>query len=332
MEKHKKELSYVYTKALAVHFAGELEENDYGSTIKIDSHKAKGFISSYRIFGGLTIWVYNLTFHSDFKVDLVPSENPYYYFCYNVKGYFEHRFGDEKEYTKILQSQNLILKNSPGTSAVIKYPVGIKIEQVIIVVDVKRLESQDSNNAKRIYNEVGKIFRNIEDKAPHRYVGGIDIETEKQASIVCENNIADAVGGLLTEGAVLNMFALQIKAYYNDISQNGTESTLSKTELSKITSLKDYIIDNFQTGLTILTLSRHFGLSPKKLQIGVKHLYGDTVGDYILNLRMSHAKHLFDTTDFNVSEIQNLVGISSGSHFSKVFKKRYKVLPSHYRT
>jgi hypothetical protein len=57
MKKHKEELSYDYMKGLAVHFAGELEENDYGSTIRVDSHKAKGFISSYRIFGGLTVWV-----------------------------------------------------------------------------------------------------------------------------------------------------------------------------------------------------------------------------------------------------------------------------------
>lgn len=332
MKKHKEELSYDYTKGLAVHFSGELEENDYGSTIRIDSQKAKGFISSYRIFGGLTVWVYNLTFHSDFKVDLIPSEHLYYYFCYNVKGHFLHRFGDEKEHTKILQSQNLILKNSPGTSAQINYPVGIKIEQVIIVVDVKRLESQDINNAKRIYKEVGNIFQNIAAQLPHRHVGGIDIETEKHASIVCENNIVDLAGGILTEGAVLNMFALQIKAYYKDITQSGSQSSLTKAELSKITSLRDYIRYNFQTGLTILTLSRHFGISPKKLQIGVKHLYGDSVGGYILSLRMDHAKHLFDTSDFNVFEVRNLVGITSGSHFSRVFKSRYGVLPSHYRT
>lgn len=319
-----------HVREMAAHFDAELDESNDASTITMDNHKAKGFISSYRIFSGLSVWVYNLTFFSDFKVDLGQSEDSPYYFCYNVAGHFFHRFGDQEEFAKILQNQNMIVIGGPESSVQIIFPANIKLKIAVIIVDIKLLGSLDIRNAKRIHTKVGEIFQNIPEYRPYRYLGGIDTETETYASIVCENNGVNLVGGLLTEGAVLNMLASQIKAYNEDTTEISAKSTLNKSELSKITSLGEYVINNFETNLTILKLSRHFGISPKKLQMGVKHLYGDSVGHYVSNLRMGQAKHLLTTTDLNVSEVRHLVGIASGSYFSKVFKNRYGVLPSQY--
>lgn len=319
-----------HVRDMAVHFDAELDEGNDASTITMDNHKAKGFISSYRIFSGLSVWVYNITFLSDFKVDLGLSEDILHYFSYNVKGHFLHRFGDQEAFTKILQNQNMIVIGSPDASVQIIFPENVELKIAVIIIDLKLLGSLDIRNAKRIYSKVGKIFQQIPTQRPYRHLGRIDTETEKYASIVCENNDVDLVGGLLTEGAVLNMLASQIKAFSEDIAEISPQSPLSASELSKITSLGAYVVNNLASSFTILELSRHFGISPKKLQMGIKHLYGDSVGHYISNLRMGHAKHLFNTTDLNVSEVCHLVGISSGSYFSKVFKNRYGMLPSHY--
>ncbi|MFT4758525.1 MAG: AraC-like DNA-binding protein [Paraglaciecola sp.] len=319
-----------HVEEMSKHFNALLDDSNNASTITMDNHKAKGFISSYKIFDGLSVWVYNITFLSDFKVDLGLSENSPYYFCYNVKGHFFHRFGDQEKFADILQNQNMIVIGSPENSVQIIFPANTELKIAIIIVDIKLLGSLDIRNAKRIHSNVGKIFQKIPKFRPYRYHGGIDTETEKYASIVCENKDIDLVEGLLTEGAVLNMLASQIKSYSKDINDITPQSTLSKSELSKITSLGAYVIDNFETNLTILKLSKHFGMSPKKLQKGVRYLYGDSVGHYISNLRMGHAKHLLSTTDLNVSEVCFRVGISSRSYFSKVFKNRYGKLPSQY--
>jgi AraC-like DNA-binding protein len=141
----------------------------------------------------------------------------------------------------------------------------------------------------------------------------------------------DLVGGLHTEGAVLNMLASQLKSYAEDGRIINQQSKLSKSELSKITTLGTYIIDHLETKFTIQELSTIFRLSPKKLQIGVQHLYGDSIGHYVLNLRMGHAKHLLTTTEFNVSEVCDQIGVSSKSYFSKVFKNRYGLSPKSFR-
>lgn len=225
----------------------------------------------------------------------------------------------------------MIVIGSPDNSVQINFPANIKLEIAVILVDTKLLGNLDIRNAKRMSTKVQKIFRKIPKNEPYRYLGDIDPKTAKYAARVCENNKTSLIGSLLTEGAVLNMLASQIEAYERDTTEIGPQSTLSKTDLSKMSSLGSYVIDNFDTRMTILKLSRHFGISPKKLQTGIKYLYGDSVGHYVSNLRMGHAKHLFSTTDLNVSEICYRIGLSSHSYFSKMFKSRYGVSPSKFR-
>lgn len=315
-------------RKMAAYFNAELDEDNDALTITMDNQKAKGFISSYQISSGLSVRVYNITFHSDLVVDLERSRDGPYCFCYNVQGHFLHRFGNQEEFVKIHQNQNIIVKGSSETSAQTVFPADVKLKIALIIVDLKLLGSLGLRNAKRIYKKVGEIFQNHPSNLNYRHIGGIEAQTEKFASIVCENNNVGLVAGLLAEGAVFNMLASQINAYSSDIINK--KPTLSKSELSKITSLRSYVINNLEISFTILKLSRYFGISPKKLQMGVKYLYGDSVGHYILSLRMSHAKHLLITADFNVSEVCDRVGISSRSYFSKVFKARYGKLPSEY--
>lgn len=320
-----------HVREMAAYFEAELDEGNDAATMRIDNDKGKGFISSYRIFQGITVWVYNINFSSDFKVDLEQSEDSPYYFCYNVKGHFLHRFGEEETFTKVLQNQNMIVIGSRESSVQIIFPKNMKLELAVIIVDIKQLGGLEIRNAKRMHSKIEKIFQRIPRELSYRYLGEIDSEAGKYASIVCENNEVDLVGGLLTEGAVLNMLASQIKSYTKEGRLVEVQPKLTKSELSKITSLGAYVIEHMETKMTIEELSVIFQLSPKKLQAGVKHLYGETVGHYILNLRMGQAKQLFTTTELNVTEVCHRIGMSSQSYFSKIFKYRYGISPSLFR-
>lgn len=327
----KEDSEAIHLRLMAKQFEANLEEGMDASTITMTNNKAKGFISTYRLFNGLSVWVYNVTFGSKFKVELKLSPEGPIYFCYNIKGHFFHRFGDHEEFAKVLQNQNMIVKGSPNNTVEITFPEKIKLEIVVIMVDIKSLRIHDIRSAKRMSERFQSIFDKIPQNQPYRYLGNIDVETKKYASIISANNNTDLVGSLLAEGAVLNMLASQVDAYEKATTETLPLSILSKSDLSKISSLGAYVIENLNSEITIFKLSQQFRLSPKKLQVGIKHLYGDTLGHYILNLRMGHAKNLFETTEMNVSEISDLVGIFSHGYFSKLFKKRYGVSPSKFR-
>jgi AraC-like DNA-binding protein len=317
-----------HVRKMAAYFNAEVDEGNDASTITMNTDKAKGFISSYRIFSGLTVWIYNIKFRSDFRIDLGLSEVRSYYFSYNVLGHFLHRFDDQEEFVKILQNQNVIVRGNAETSGQVVFPANTDLKIAVIKVDQKLLGNLQIRNAKRIFTKIEALFQEFPSGHYFRHLGRIDTETEKYASIVCENKNVDLVRGLLTEAAVYSMLASQLYSYSTNLAINQT--TLSASELSKLTSLSSYVLNNLEANLTILKLSGRYGMSPKKLQLGVKHLYGKSVGHYVLSVRMDHARHLLSTTDLNVTEVCAQVGISSRAYFSKVFKNKFGKSPSDY--
>ena len=52
---------------------------------------------------------------------------------------------------------------------------------------------------------------------------------------------------------------------------------------------------------------------------------------YIVSIRITNAQVLLETTDYNVTEIGNIVGYDNPLYFSRIFKKQKGVSPSEYR-
>lgn len=320
-----------HVRQIAEYFEAEIDESYDASIVTMSNDKAKGFISSYQIYPGLLVWVYNIVFQTEFKVNLELAKDGPYYFSYNVKGNFLHRFLSEDKFSDIKQNQHMIVIGRENAAVEIVFPAKKKLEIAVIVLDNNLLGNQNIRNAQRMHTCIQHLFEQVLTDSPFRHIGSIDTATKEYASIVCENKKSDIVGELLTEGAVFNMFASQIEAFNRDINEAPNKSNLMQSELSRITTIGDYILKNLDNSPTVKSISKEFGFSPGKLQKGVKFLYGDTVGRYIFNLRMGEAKRLLEETNRNISEICFMVGLSSRSYFSKVFRERYGINPGLYR-
>ena len=56
-----------------------------------------------------------------------------------------------------------------------------------------------------------------------------------------------------------------------------------------------------------------------------------TPTQYIQSLRISNAQTLLETTNYNVSEIAQILGYDDPFYFSRVFKKQSGLSPSEFR-
>ncbi len=63
----------------------------------------------------------------------------------------------------------------------------------------------------------------------------------------------------------------------------------------------------------------------------LKSLIRQAPANYIKLMRLQKAKELLETTDYTVSEIAFKTGFQAISHFTKIFKKQYGILPSVFR-
>ena len=77
-------------------------------------------------------------------------------------------------------------------------------------------------------------------------------------------------------------------------------------------------------------LSKHVNLPLPKLKEGFKHIYGDSVFNFLLDYKLEYARKMLLTRKHNVSEISMEIGYSTPSHFISAFKKKYGTTPKQY--
>ena len=77
-------------------------------------------------------------------------------------------------------------------------------------------------------------------------------------------------------------------------------------------------------------IANEVGLSISKLKEGFKHIYGESVFNFLLDYKLEFARKQLLTKKYNVSEISLQVGYSTASHFIAAFKKKYGTTPKQY--
>ena len=81
----------------------------------------------------------------------------------------------------------------------------------------------------------------------------------------------------------------------------------------------------------VADLCQEFGLSRSQLYRKVSALLGESISDYIQNIRLKKAEELLLEGKHSVADIAYQVGYSSPDYFSTVFRSRYGVPPTAFR-
>lgn len=93
----------------------------------------------------------------------------------------------------------------------------------------------------------------------------------------------------------------------------------------------EYIQSHFTEHLTNTRLGHQFSYHPNYLNKQMLLHTGQTLHQYILTCRLSHAIELLENTNLSITEIAEQTGAGNISHFSKLFKQKTGNNPSDYR-
>ena len=105
---------------------------------------------------------------------------------------------------------------------------------------------------------------------------------------------------------------------------------IDEENVFKIKKAKDFIIANMAEPPGLQELADEVGLNLKKLKMGFKQIYGDTVYGFLFDYKMDCARKLLDSGSYNVNEVGLKIGYSTGSHFIAAFKKKFATTPKKY--
>lgn len=110
---------------------------------------------------------------------------------------------------------------------------------------------------------------------------------------------------------------------------NGTETSSIKNKV--ICDVIAYIDIHYLSDITLTDIAEHFFLSKEHLSRLFKKETGQNLFSYIMQLKLTEAKRLLQTTDLTLDDIAYHLSFSNGNYFSKVFKKNCGLSPSEYR-
>jgi AraC-like DNA-binding protein len=153
--------------------------------------------------------------------------------------------------------------------------------------------------------------------------------TEQLKTIIDEISAADQpnyVRRVFLEAKILEILSLHLSQ--DHISEpEPLEYTAHYIDLPKLEYAKRLLEQNITYTFSLIELARKIGLNDFKLKKEFKATYGFTVFGYLTELRMKKAQELLKG-GLLVNEVATAVGYKNPQHFTSVFKKRYKVLPS----
>ena len=96
-------------------------------------------------------------------------------------------------------------------------------------------------------------------------------------------------------------------------------------------SVKRYIDLHFKEALTLEQLAEDAHMNKYYLSHAFKREYGISPINYMITKRIEESKYLLAETDLSMSQIAQLLGFSSLSYFSQVFRRTQATTPMEYR-
>ena len=96
-------------------------------------------------------------------------------------------------------------------------------------------------------------------------------------------------------------------------------------------AVRRYIDLHFKEALTLEQLAEDAHMSKYYLSHSFKREYGVSPINYMISRRVEESKYLLAETDLSMSQIAQLLGFSSLSYFSQVFRRTQGTSPMEYR-
>ncbi len=107
---------------------------------------------------------------------------------------------------------------------------------------------------------------------------------------------------------------------------------LNISDIKTIYKIKEQILANLGIPPTIKELSKIANMSPTKLKVLFKQIFGNSIFNYYQEFRMREAARLLKEEKLSVSEVGYILGFTNLSHFSRVFEERIGIKPKKYST
>ncbi len=321
-------------KQLQKVLGGTLTEKWGQHTLTVSNEKAEGSIRFITFDWGVSLLEYDITFMDEVLIVVDTSNyNPInFYYC--LEGYCGHKFGYESdEQIKIMeQFQSVILTNRDGGISDRYFPKDVKVVASVIQVRRKPFLRKRLNQGEELNKQLYNVFLDTDHEKVFAYYGSYNLKIADVMAALQKVKAKGMIRVMQIEGLVYQILSMHMIQHNKEVLDKRPQTSLLKRELKTIRSFAKKIEKHIAKDFSLEEISAETGLTQAKLQEGFKLLYNKTVTEYIRNARLEVARDLIANSELNISEVVYSIGFTSRSYFSKIFKEKFGISPSEFKS
>tara|TARA_B100000949_G_scaffold139873_1_gene122933 strand:+ start:1313 stop:2341 length:1029 start_codon:yes stop_codon:yes gene_type:complete len=316
------------SKAMGTEYIRSCEEY----ILHIPGSYGEGTIKGINFAEGIGILLYDCTFYEDLEIRFIVNQIHPLKFLFCEKGNFKHSFEGSENKHGVEALQNIIVASAQTDGHILEFKAGVHTVINSIEIDRKNFVDTVRCEIKSLDATLKQLFEDVNAKQMFFYQGEYSLKMAHVFSEIALNKATDFSRIIFFHGVAYNLLSVQITEYEDAQLADENRSVLLKRELVLIKKAAEIIENDILDFSTVKSLADNVGITIPKLQVGFKEIYGKTVNNFVQDKRLEIAHTLIKNTDYNFSEIAFMIGISSKSYFSKIFKDKYNLTPSEIRT
>ncbi|MDE7047430.1 response regulator transcription factor [Parablautia intestinalis] len=246
---------------------------------------------------------------------------------------------DRKKLSAVLQScceaihnnkKLNILQTSP------RFKVDIGLYQSVLKYTANLKEVLEYGNSENLDHELSLFNRMIQEqkeKGLELYCLVYKTLTDSLLTYCVENNYEDMTASIPENPADFSwetVYQLICDIYHQCLGQIRSRRMSSSTNLIVEQSYQ-YINNHYRENISLEMIANLFFINKEYLATIFRKKYGESVGQYIIRLKMDDAKKQLTYSNRRIEEIAEFLGYSDASYFYRQFKKEVGISPKKYR-
>lgn len=122
-----------------------------------------------------------------------------------------------------------------------------------------------------------------------------------------------------------------VKALYEEVGAQVAAKRQPAVQKDVTDEVRRYIQDHYRETLSLEPLADRFFIRKRYLATLFQSKYGETIGQYIMRLKLEDAQRQLAYSDSDIYQIALSVGFQDAPYFNRQFKRMTGVSPSQYR-
>ncbi|WP_396185038.1 helix-turn-helix domain-containing protein [Flavobacterium sp.] len=244
-------------------------------------------------------------------------------FHFGLKGQAKFLF-NQGSYALDLKEEKSLLLYNPQKELPLNLEIAPNSWVISVIISIQKFHNLFSSEA----NYITFLSEDNKDKKYYKE-GDISPSMAIVLTQLFHYNLHPSIKNLYYKGKGYELLSL----YFNRTEDPNAEQCpflIDEENVLKIKKAKEIILANMAEPPGLQELADEIGLTLKKLKMGFKQIYGDTVYGFLFDYKMDSARKLLDSGSYNVNEVGLKIGYSTGSHFIAAFKKKFGTTPKKY--